>query len=154
MKLRAVLAAMAIGIMLVACGGGGGSTITNPTSRAWSEALSNSSGQQLGSFTFTMMQNSTALTGSNMNFANLGSLDQCFGAGSVMSGQMGQGMMNGGTVTMTVSWTAPNNAGTNTMTMQGNMAMGMASGSGSFTLTGQTPGCMSEQGTYTMTPMM
>src|SRR5262249_55520069 len=125
-----------------------------PTSHAWTEALSHPAGQQLGSFTFTMMQNNTSLTCTNMNFANLGSLDQCFGTGSVMSGEMGQGMMNGGAMTMTVSWTAPNNAGTNTMTMQGNMAMGMASGSGTFTLTGQTPGCMSEQGTYTMTQAM
>lgn len=89
--------------------------------------------------------------GTDMNFTSMDSLASCFGTDTVMSGQMGQGMMNGGAMTMSMSWTSPNNAGVNTLIMQGNMGMGMHSGSGTFTLTGGTPGCMSEQGTFTMT---
>jgi hypothetical protein len=113
--------------------------------------ICNTMNQQLGSFTFNMTQNDTALNGSSMNFANIGSLAQCFGAGTVMSGQMGPGMMNGGTMTMTMSWMPSGSTATNTMTMQGTMAMGMGSGSGTFTVTGQTFGCTSQTGTFTMT---
>jgi hypothetical protein len=71
-----------------------------------------------------------------------------------MNGLIQRGMMNGSTLTMTMWWTAPNNTGANSMYMKGNMAMGMGSGSGTFTLTGQAPGCTSQQGTFTMTHMM
>ena len=150
MKRVGVLAAIALVIALVACGGSNSST-TNPATGAWSETLATSSGQQVGSFTFNMTQNGTALSGSSMTFANMGSLSQCFGNGTTMSGQMGAGMMDGGTMTMTMSWTPSGSMGTNTLTMQGNMAMGMGSGSGTFTLTGQTPGCTSQTGTFSMT---
>ncbi len=152
MKSIRVLVLILLAVAMAACGAN--SARTDPANGAWSEALSSSTGQPLGSFTVSITQNNTALTGSGMNFVNMGSLEQCFGTGTVMSGQMAQGMMNGGTMTMTLSWTAPNNGGTDTLAMQGNMAMGMGSGSGTYTLTGQAPGCVSQQGTYTMTHMM
>ena len=152
MKNLTVLAILVVTFTLIACGGGSSPAAnTNPASGSWAETLNNTTGQQLGSFTFDITQNNTNLTGSTMNFANMGSLDQCFGTGTAMSGQMGQGMMNGGTMTMSISWTGLNGAGTNTMMMNGTMAMGMGSGSGTFTLTGQTPGCMSDTGTFAMT---
>jgi hypothetical protein len=154
MKRMGVAATIALTVGLVACGGGTSSMTrtTNPATGAWSETLASMSNQQLGSFTFNMMQNNTALTGSGMNFGNMGSLAQCFGNGTMMSGtmmngQMSMGMMNGGTITMTMSWTPSGSMETNTITMQGTMAMGMGSGSGTFTLTGQTPGCTSQTGT-------
>lgn len=156
MKLTGAFAAVALSVALIGCGGGTSSSTmptVNPATGAWSETLVGASGQQLGSFTFNMMQNDTTLTGSGMNFANMGSLSQCFGNGTTMSGQMGPGMMNGGSTTMTMSWTPSGSMGTNTMTMQGTMAMGMGSGSGTFMLTGQTFGCTSQTGTFTMTHM-
>ena len=150
MKCTRQLIIITLGLMLIGCGGSSNVTSSNPASGAWSETLANPAGQQLGSFTFDITQNNTALTGSTMNFSNMGTLAQCFGAGTVMTGQMGPGMMNGGGMTMSMSWTAPDGTGTNTITMQGNMAMGMGSGSGTFTMTGQTPGCPSETGTFTM----
>ncbi len=151
-RLAAVLAVL-LTTALVACGGGSSSsttTTTNPATGAWTETFTTTSGQQVASFAFNMTQNNTNLMGSNMNFANMGSFAQCFGAGTVMNGSMGPGMMNGGTMTMTMSWTPSGSTQTNTMTMQGNMAMGMGSGSGTFTLTGQTAGCTSQTGNFTM----
>ena len=156
MKSIGIFALIALAILSSACGGGSSSTNpanTNPANGTWSETLSGATGQPLGSFTFTVAQNDTTLTGTEMNFANIGSLGSCFDTGTVMTGQMGQGMMNGGAMTMSRCWTASNAAGTNCMTMQGNMGMGMHSGSGAFTLTGHTPGCTSQQGTFMMTHM-
>jgi hypothetical protein len=139
---------------LVACGGSTGSTQTssNPGTGTWVESLSTTSGQQLGSFTFNMTQNNVMLTGGNMNFSNMGDLSQCFGTGTVMNGQMGPGMMNGGTMNMTMSWTPQGSTATNTMVMQGTMANGMSAGSGTFVLTGQSAGCTSQTGRFTMNP--
>jgi hypothetical protein len=153
MKYVGIIVATALAALLVACGSDTSSTVTNPANGAWSATVANSSGQQLGSFTFNMAQNSTALTGSNMNFSNMGTLAQCFGNGTTFTGQMGPGRMNGGTMSMTMSWTPSGGTQPNTLTMQGTMAMGMGSGSGTFTLTGQTPGCTSQMGTFTMTHM-
>jgi hypothetical protein len=153
MKCTAAFLAIFLTAVLVACGGGGASsnTTTNPATGAWTETLATTSGQQVGSFTFNMTQNNTNLMGSSMNFANMGSLTQCFGTGTVMNGSMGSGMMNGGTMTMSMSWTPSGSNQTNTMTMQGNMAMGMGSGAGTFTVTGQTSGCTNQTGNFTMT---
>lgn len=153
MKYLAVLGAVALAISLVACGGSNNSSSqpTNPGTGTWSATVAAASGSQLGSFTFNMMQNNTALSGSNMNFSNMGTLGSCFGAGTVMNGQMGPGMMNGGNVDMTMSWTPSGSTLTNTMVMKGTMATGMGSGNGAFTLTGQTSGCTSQNGTFSMT---
>ncbi len=148
-----ILVATTLAAMLIACGGGNTSpsSVTNPATGAWSETIDNSSGQQLGSFTFNMMQNGTALSGSNMNFVNMGALAPCFGIGTTLVGQMGPGMMDGGTLGMTMSWTPPGATQPNTLIMRGTMGMGMSLGSGSFTLNGQTPGCTTQAGTFTMT---
>lgn len=151
MKYVVVAAASVLAVLLTACGSNSSSNLTDPATGAWSETLASSSGQQVGSFTFNMTQNGTTLTGSTMNFANMGTLSQCFGSGTTMSGEMGPNMTNGGTMTMSMSWTPSGGTQTNTLTMQGTMATGMGSGSGSFTLNGQTTGCTSQTGTFTMT---
>ncbi len=138
-------------IAFAACGDNS-ATKTNPGTGVWSTTLITSTNQTLGSFPFNMTQNGTTLTASNMNFSSMpAAFDDCFGAGTVMSGQMGAGMMNGGTMTMTMSFTPPGSNLTNTLVMQGSMGLGMLSGSGTFTLAGQTPGCTSQTGTFTMT---
>lgn len=149
-----VALALLLALMLAACGGNAGSTQTssNPGTGTWVESLTTTSGQQLGSFTFDLTQNNITLTGSNMDFASMGSLSGCFGTGAVMNGQMGQGMTNGGTMSMTMSWTPQGSTATNTMVMQGTMANGMSAGSGAFVLTGQTSGCTSQTGSFTLNP--
>src|SRR5512146_3244095 len=101
MKYIGMLLMIALAAGLAACGDNPANTTTNPATGAWSETFTSASSQPLGSLAFNMMQDGTALTGSGMNFANLGSLGQCFGSGTVMSGQMGTGKMNGGSMTMT-----------------------------------------------------
>lgn len=142
-------------IGMVACGGGTSSTLgsgsaTGSATGTWTSTLA-ASGQQLGSYTFNATQSNTTLTVNGMNFVNLDALAQCFGDGTVMSGQMDANMMGNHSVTMTMSWTLPGTTETNTLTMQGTMAMGMGSASGIFTLTGQTPGCATQTGTFSMT---
>lgn len=155
MRYLGILGVFALAISLAACGGSSNSSSTttpaNPGTGAWSATFATVSGQQLGSFSFNMMQNNTMLSGSNMNFGNMGTLGPCFAAGTVMNGQMGAGMMNGGDMDMTMSWTSSGGTSTNTLVMKGTMAMGMGSGNGTFTLTGQTMGCSSQNGTFTMT---
>jgi len=140
-----------LGLALVACGGKPSKmTSTHAASEAWTETLADATWRHLGSFTFDIGLNDTILTGSRMNFVNIGLLAECFGAGTVMTGLLDQEMMKVSTISLSISWTAPNGAGTNTMMMRGAMAIGMESGSGTFTLTGQTPGCISQMGTFTM----
>lgn len=158
MKYVGALAVIALAMVLAACGGSSSSSssppvVMNPATGTWSATMASTSGQQMGSFSFNMMQNNTVLSGSNMDFTHIQGLESCFGAGTVFNGQTGPGMMNGGTVNMTMSWTAPGGTQTNTLTMKGNMAQGMGSGSGTFTLTGQTTGCNSQSGTFSMTRM-
>ena len=73
MKGIGALAAIVLAVTIVACGGS--SSSTNTTDGEWSETLSSSTGQQLGSF------NDAAPTGSDMDFTNMESLAQCFRTG-------------------------------------------------------------------------
>ncbi len=142
----AVLSAILLISILTGCGT---SSRSNSATGAWAATLSGPSAQSLGSFSFTLNQTGLTLTGNNMNFSGMGSLSGCFGSGTTITGQMNSGMMNGGSMMLTMTWTAPG-GGTNTLTMQGNMGSGMMSGSGTFTLMAQTAGCMNESGTFTM----
>lgn len=152
MKCVRVTFIIALGLTLVACGGTPSKMpIAHPPAGAWSLELADSAWQPLGSFTFEISQSDTTLTGSSLKFSNVGRLSECFAAGTVMTGQVDRGMMSTGTMemTMSMSWTATNGVGTNTLTMQGSMTIDMDSASGTFTLTGETPGCMSQTGTFT-----
>ncbi len=158
MKYVGALVVLALAMGLAACGGSSSSSssppvVMNPATGTWAASMAATGGQPLGSFTFNMMQNNTALSGSNMNFSNMASLGPCFESGTAMTGQMGAGMMNGGTMNMTMTWTEPGTMLTNTLTMKGNMATGMGSGNGTFTLMAQTPGCTSQSGTFNMMRM-
>jgi hypothetical protein len=151
MKCVRLLAIIPLTVVLVACGGKPSNMAsTLAATGAWTETLADASWQPLGSFSFDISLNENLLAGSRLNFSNMGSLAECFGAGSVMTGQLDQDVMSDSTMNLSISWTAHNGAGTNTITMQGAMAMGMGSGSGTFTLTGQTPGCRSQTGTFTI----
>ncbi len=123
MKAAIAIVTIALAAELLACGNSSSNRNTNSATGAWTETFSSTSNQALGSMTFNMMQSGATLSGSNMNFSNLGSLTQCFGSGTTLSGQMSGSMMNSGSMTMTMSWTAPG-GGTNTLTLQGSMAMG------------------------------
>jgi len=139
---------LALATFLSACGSSPSSTSVNGS---WSAALSTSAQPQPGMFSFNLTQSNTTISANTLNFSGLGNLSPCFGVGATLSGNLGPAMMNSSTVAMTVSWTQPGSTATNTMTMQGNLATNMASGAGTFMLTGQTAGCASQSGTFTMT---
>ncbi len=152
-KTAIALSCTLVGILLLAaCGGGSSSQQTATPNGNWTATLtSTASTQQPITFTFGMNQNGNTLTMSGMNFNNM---NNCFGTGSVMSGQMmgSSGMMAGMQMQMSMEmWSNSDHTGNHLV-----MTMGMPSGnnnqlSGAFTLTGVTSGCESETGTVTMT---
>ncbi|HTM38364.1 MAG TPA: hypothetical protein VL156_16555 [Terriglobales bacterium] len=142
-------AVLAFAAFLSACAGGSPSSTS--ANGSWSAELSTPAQPQPGVFSFNLTQTNTTLSANTLNFSGLGNLSPCFGAGTILSGNLGPAMMNSSAVAMTMSWTPPGAVATNTMTMQGNLGSTMASGAGTFVLTGQTAGCASQSGTFTMT---
>jgi hypothetical protein len=141
-------------LALIGCGSSSNNT-TNTGNNAtgnWSLTLDGTNGQPVMTFIMGMTQSSNmGLTGNNFNIT-MGS--SCFGPGSTMSGQLAMGGMNGmSTMTMTMA-SGPGPGAQNVLQMQANMPAGMASGTGTWTLTGNTPGCNSDSGTFTMTRLL
>ncbi len=141
-------------VVLAACGGGSSSQQTATPNGNWTATLnSTGTGQQPIAFTFGMNQNGSTVNVTGMNFTNL---NNCFGNGSIMSGQMmgSGGMMAGMQMQLIMEvWSNSDRTG-NHLVLQ----LGMPSGNnnqlnGTFTLTGVTSGCQSETGTTTMTRM-
>lgn len=120
----------------------------------WTASLTNSvTGQQTFTFNFGMNQNGNNLAMTNMSFPNM---NNCFGPGSVMSGQMtSSGMMMGMQMQMSMEmWSNSDKTG-NHLSMQMSMPSGNNNQmSGTYTLTGVTSGCTSQTGTVTMNRMM
>ncbi len=157
MKKLSIFLAVAGLLFVAACGGGSKTTQQQASATgSWTTTLSSSTGQQQPiTFNFGMNQSGSMLNISNLNFANV---NNCFGAGSVMTGQMmnsGSMMMAGMQMQITMDmWSNQDKSG-NHLTMQ----MGMPSGNnnqmtGTFTLTGVTQGCTSQTGSVTMNRMM
>ncbi len=146
-------AILLLGLAIVAAGCGNSNSSTNSTnaSGTWSQAITSSTGQQEGTFTFSLTQNGTSMSGMNMNFSNTPTLSQCFGAGTTMTGQMNMQMGMGGSMTGTMTGSPDGGSVNKTLVMQGAMGPGMNSATGTFTLTGNTTGCTSQTGTFTMT---
>jgi len=145
-------------LLLTACGGGGNThpqALTQTANGTWAATSAvPSSGPALPTFTFTMMQGS----GSMMSFSNMQMINTtaCFGAGSVMvtsgpmsGGMMGSGMMGPGTQIVMDLWSDAAHTG-NHLNMVMVMNGGMDGMTGTYTLTGVTPGCASGSGTISM----
>lgn len=139
--------ALVLTISLSACGG---SSHPNSANGSWSAGLSTSASPQPETFTFNLVQNDVTLVANSLNFSGIDNVSGCFGMGTSLSGSLSSAA-NGGPMTMIMSWTPPGGTAPNTLTMQGNMATEMTSGSGTFTLNGQISGCTSQTGTFTMT---
>jgi hypothetical protein len=147
MRCLVLATALALTISLIACGGSPHPASANGS---WSAVLSTSAGQQPETFTFNLTQNDVTLLANSVTFSGVDNLSSCFGMATTLSGSLSSAV-NGGPMTMTLSGTPPGGIALNTITMQGDMASGMTSGSGTFTLTGQTLGCTSQSGTFAMT---
>lgn len=143
-------------LFLIGCGGSGTSPVQVQSADGnWSATTATpTTGPTLPTFTFTMMHGS----GSMMTMSNfqMVTTTACFGPGSVMttSGQMTGGMMGGmmgpGTQITMDLWSDAAHTG-NHLTMVMVMNSGMNGMTGTYTLTGVTPGCSSGSGTLTMT---
>ncbi len=153
-----VFAVVILSLVLVGCGGNDKSlttsnTITSADGSWTASATSVASGTQPMNMNFTMMSSGT---GGMMNFSGIQITTQssCFGSGTMMTATITMGGMmmgSGSATTMTMDmWSAAGQTGNHlhaTMTMSSDMH----SGSGQYTLTGVTTGCMNDSGTFTMT---
>src|ERR1700674_4208886 len=147
MKQFGIAVVMAVGLILLACGGGSSST-SNTVTGNWTAALTNSDGTPALAFTTSLTQsNGTAtVTGTNLSFTTSTS---CFTSGGSQTGSFVlSGNFNGnitGTFQFTItSGTPPGN----TLTLQQGMVNNNTI-SGTWTLTG-TGGCTGA-GNFTMT---
>lgn len=138
--------ALALVVPLLACG-----STPHPASASglWSAALSTSGTGQPETFTFNLIQNDSTFFAENLKFSGTGNISQCFGRGTTLSGSL-TSPVNGGPMTITLSWIPRGGTVPNTLSMQGNMATSMTSGSGTFTIIGQISGCANQSGTFTM----
>ncbi len=149
-----VIALFGLALVLAGCGGSGGTrNSSNAASGFWSVTLNSAAvppaagSAQFLTFTMSMNQSGNTLTGSNVN---INETNTCFGPGSTISGQLTMGVMGQGNEMQMTMVSAGAPGAQNALTMTGAMSAMMNGASGSFTLTGVTPGCVSTTGTFTM----
>lgn len=141
------------GVVLVGCGGGNMSHTPSQVQAAdgnWTAPQATpATGPTLPTFTFTMKY----CCGSMMNMSQfqMATTTACFGPGSVMTttGQMSGGMMGPGTQITMDLWSDAAHTG-NHLNMVMVMNAAMTGMTGTYTLTGVTPGCSSGSGTISM----
>jgi len=150
MKQFGIAMVLAVGLILVACGGGSSNGLDTVTGN-WTAMLTNTDGTPAFSFTTSLSQsNGTAtVTGTNLNFT---SSTSCFTSGGSQTGSFVlSGNFNGnitGTFQLTItSGTPPGN----TLTLQQGMVNNNTI-SGNWSLTGPNQGCTGS-GTFTLTRM-
>lgn len=149
---KAIVFSLAAAFM-AGCGGSNTSQPTTGTQSAdgnWAAAIANPLGQPGITFTFTMAQSGGSSSMMNMSNLQMTTLSVCFGAGSVMTGQMGGGMMGAGSQITMDMWSDAAHTG-NHLNMVMTMNATMDGMTGTYTLTGGTGGCVSSSGTITMT---
>ncbi len=154
MKYFVLLLSLSLAFFAAACGTNNSLIGSTSASGTWTDSLTSSTGQSLGNVTFTISQTGSTMQGLNMNFSTSPALSQCFGPNTTMNGQMNMqvgmtGMSN--TMSMTVTGNPSGGSVNNTLVMQGAMSSDMNSGTGTYTLTGNTAGCTSQSGVFTMT---
>ena len=136
---------LALGVLLVACGGGSSRTAATVTGN-WTATLT---GSEDLSFSTSLMQNSgTVVTGTNLSFTTA---TPCFTSGGTQTGSFVlSGNFNGnitGAFQLVITSGTP--AG-NTLTLQGSVNNNTITGT--WTLSGVTSGC-SGSGNFTMARM-
>lgn len=149
-----ILAWMVAVAVLAGCGGSGSapSQTTAPTTAAsgtWAASVLDAQQRPALGFMFLMapgMGSMMTVSGFQMT-----QVSACFTNQATLSVQMsGSGMMGSGSTMVMDLWSGPGPTG-NHLHMEMTMASGALGGSGTYTLTGVTPGCLSASGTFTMT---
>jgi len=148
MKQFGIAILVAVGLILVACGGGGSSS-SNSVTGNWTATLTNTDGTPAFAFTTSLTQsNGTAVTGANLTFTTS---TGCFSSAASQTGSFVlSGNFNGnitGAFQLTVTSATPSG---NTLTLQGTVNNNAITGT--WTLTGLTPGCTGS-GNFTLTRM-
>ena len=149
MKQFGIAMVMAVGLILLACGGGSSST-SNTVTGNWTAALTNSDGTPALAFTTSLTQsNGTAtVTGTNLSFTTSTS---CFTSGGSQTGSFVlSGNFNGnitGAFQLTIASATPSG---NTLVLQGTVNNNTITGT--WNLTGSTQGCTGN-GTFTLNRM-
>src|ERR1700680_144904 len=149
MKQFGIAMVMAVGLILLACGGGSSST-SNTVTGNWTATLTNSDGTPAFAFTTSLTQsNGTAtVTGTNLSFTTS---TPCFTSGGSQTGSFVlSGNFNGnitGAFQLTITSGTPSG---NTLVLQGTVNNNTVTGT--WNLTGSTQGCTGN-GTFTLNRM-
>ena len=148
MKQFGIAILVAVGLILVACGGGSSST-SNSVTGNWTATLTNTDGTPAFAFTTSLTQsNGTAVTGANLTFTTS---TGCFSSAASQTGSFVlSGNFNGnitGAFQLTVTSATPSG---NTLTLQGTVNNNTVTGT--WTLAGLIPGCTGS-GNFTLTRM-
>jgi hypothetical protein len=150
MKQFGIAMVMAVGLILVACGGGSSNSLDTVTGN-WTAMLTNTDGTPAFSFATSLSQSngSATVTGMNLSFT---SSSPCFTSGGSQTGSFVlSGNFTGNlTGTFQLSITSGTPPG-NTLTLQQGMVNNNTI-SGNWSLTGPTPGCTGS-GTFVLTRM-
>ena len=148
MKQFGIAIVLALGLILVACGGGNSSS-ANTVAGNWTATLTNTDGTPAFAFTTSLTQGSgtVVVTGTNLSFTTS---TACFTSGGSQTGSFVlSGNFNGsitGAFQLTITSGTPSG---NTLTLQGTVNNNTVTGT--WTLTG-TGGCTGS-GNFTMTKM-
>jgi hypothetical protein len=145
MKQFGIAIVLALGLILVACGGGNSSS-SNTMAGNWTATLTNTDGTPAFAFTTSLTQgNVTVVTGTNLSFTTS---TACFTSGGSQTGSFVlSGNVNGnitGAFQLTITSGTPSG---NTLVLQGTVNNNTITGT--WTLTGLTPGCTGS-GNFTM----
>src|ERR1700680_3496892 len=144
MKKFGIAMVMAVGLILVACGGGNSSSSNNVTGN-WTATLT---GTQDLTFTTSLQSNGSSVTGTNLSFT---SSTPCFTSGGSQTGSFVlSGNFNGnisGAFQLTITSGTPSG---NTLVLQGTVNNNTVTGT--WNLTGSTQGCTGN-GTFTLNRM-
>jgi hypothetical protein len=149
MKQFGIAMAMAVGLILVACGGGS-SNGSDTVAGNWTATLTNNDGTPALAFTTSLTQGngSATVTGTNLSFSTS---TPCFTSGGSQTGSFVlSGNFNGnitGGFQLTVTSGTPSG---NTLVLQGTVNNNTITGT--WNLTGLTQGCTGT-GTFTLTKM-
>ena len=138
---------VALGLILLACGGG--SSSSNTVTGNWTATLTNTDGTTAFAFTTSLSQsNGTMVTGANLTFTTS---TGCFTSAASQTGSFVlSGNLNGnlaGAFQLTITSATPSG---NTLTLQGTVNNNTVTGT--WTLAGLIPGCTGS-GNFTMTRM-